>query len=994
MRNFIFKFLVLIIFPISMTGQVIKGKVSDKNGVGVPGAIVNATVSKTSVDTDFDGNFTINANEGELLKISMLGFEPVTVNASLQSMSIILKESKDTDLKEVIVIGYGTRKKSDNTGAISQLSASDVTKTKVLNATQAIQGRAAGVQVIGSDTPGASPSLIIRGIGTVGADRTPLYVVDGVPTKNINNINSNDIASFDILKDASSLAIYGNQAANGVVIITTKKGKGDKTTVEYDGFYGVRTPLKKVKMANANQFANYTNIAEQNSRFSTEQLYDTDWFDEITRMGTYASNNLSLSGASEKISYLFSLNHYGEEGVLNGLDFQRFTFRNNNEYKISDKLKVTQALSISFTKSNPKPLSAFTSAYKQSPIVPVKFPNGAWGVSFVGDDGQASNTGGADFNDVGNPVADLEYFTEEQKSILLQGSLGAEYKIFKQLKATSRVGVEYNNFKRFLYTPSRQIWLAEDPTRVVTGYPATLPLNELTLGRSDYFNWNFDNFLTYNQKFAEAHDLEVTLGMSAQETGIREEIENKGRNVPEKSDYWSLNLSTSLDNNVVTKHVRDNSKTLIGYFARFQYGFMDKYLLTGTIRRDGSSQFGVDYRWGNFPSFGLGWVLSKENFLKDNTAIDFLKLRGGWGRLGNQNVGINQQQLASGADFGYEFGGTLYTGTTITTLIDPSLGWEITEETSAGLDFKSLKNRLSGSFDWYNKTTVNVILGVTPPITVGTGSTNAHAGEITNNGYEIALRWADNINDNLKYWVGGNYSNNKNEISKVYNPLAIRQRGGDLFNGQLTKQIEEGEPIGSFYLWEVAGYDNAGNFTYFAKDGTITTTPTGEDKKFFGSSLPTYYYGVNLGIEYKNFDFSVDGYGVGGNKVYNGKKAQRSNGHNIEQSIADNFWTTENTNSSNPAPSNEVPKASNYYLESGAFFRINNITLGYTLPKISNTLNGIRIYASAINPFISQKFSGYSPELNNDGNPMGSQGIELNAYPTLSSFIIGANVKF
>jgi TonB-dependent starch-binding outer membrane protein SusC len=316
MRNFIFSFLALILLPAYMSGQVIKGKVSDHNGIGIPGAFIVAADSKTTANTDFDGNFSINAKVGEVLKISMLGFDALSIKATSESMSIKLQDAKDTELKEVVVIGYGTRKKADNTGAISQLSAADITKSKVLNATQAIQGKAAGVQVIGTDVPGSSPSLIIRGVGTYGADRTPLYVVDGIPTKNINNINSNDIASFDILKDASSLAIYGNQAANGVVIITTKKGKGDKTTVEYDGFYGVRTPLKTVKMAGANHFAYYSDVAEQNTRFSTDQLYNTNWFDEITRLGTYSSNNLSLSGATEKINYLFSLNYYDEQGIL------------------------------------------------------------------------------------------------------------------------------------------------------------------------------------------------------------------------------------------------------------------------------------------------------------------------------------------------------------------------------------------------------------------------------------------------------------------------------------------------------------------------------------------------------------------------------------------------------------------------------------------------------------------------------------------------------
>lgn len=685
MKNVVFIFFAFILLPEYLSAQMAKGKITDTNNIGITGVNINSIDSNTI--TDFDGNFYIKAKEGESLKINKLGFESISSIVTTGFMIIVLQPTKDTQLQDIIVIGYGGRKQTDNTGAISQLTADDISKSKVLNATQAIQGKAAGVQVIGTDVPGSAPSLIIRGIGTFGADRTPLYVVDGIPTKNITNINNNDIATFDVLKDASSLAIYGNQAANGVVLITTKKGKSETTQIEYDGFFGVRTVLKKVKMADSNQFANYSNIAENNSRFSTNQNYNTNWYDEITRLGTYSSNNLSLSASTNKISYLFSLNYYKEEGILEGLDFNRITLRNNNDYKVSDKLKIIQTLSVSFSNSSPKPLSAFTAAYRQSPLVPVKYPNGRWGMPIIGADGQSSTTGTL-FNNVSNPVAQLFYFNEEQKSLLLQGSIGLEYKIIPDLKYTSRLGVEYNNFKKFSYSPSRELWLADDPTRLVANYSSSDPINELTTARSDYFNWNFDNYLTYNKKIADIHDVELTVGMSAQEFGSTEILEAKGKNVPENSNYWSLNLSTSLSDNLVTKHFIGNRKNLIGYFARFQYTLMNKYLVTGTIRRDGSSQFGNSNKWGNFPSFGLGWVVSNEDFLKDNLNINYLKLRGGWGRLGNQNVPINQQTFNSGAGYSYDFGGALYSGTTIGAFIDPTLGWEITEEISIGVDFR------------------------------------------------------------------------------------------------------------------------------------------------------------------------------------------------------------------------------------------------------------------------------------------------------------------
>lgn len=997
MRNFIFSFLALILLPAYMSGQVIKGKVLDQNGIGIPGAFIVASDSKTTADTDFDGNFNINANEGEILKISMVGFDALSIKATLAPMNIKLQESKDTELKEVVVIGYGTRKKIDNTTAITSLKAEEISKTKVLNASQAIQGKAAGVQVVSSDLPGSTPSVIIRGLGTALGGRTPLFIVDGMPTDNINNINTNDITSYEILKDASSLAIYGTRAANGVIIISTKKGKGDKVSVEFESFAGFREPLKKVKMAGSNKYSHYSNAALQTTTFSQDQPVNTDWFDEITRTGSYLQNNVSVSGSTENIKYFFSIGNYQEKAILNGLDYSRTTFRNNNEYKISKKLTLNQNFSFGSTNSTPKPLSAFTNAYKQSPIVPVRFSNGLYGVSFVGNDGFAGTTGSS-FNNVGNPVAQLDFFDEEQKSITLQGGLKLDYEIIKSLKFTSQFNGEYYSWKNYNFEDTRTIDIAADPSPSNT-LPANI--NELTKGREQYFNWNLSNYLTYNKVFADIHDVELTAGIETSVKGAREKLTIERKNVNADSNYWSLKDVDYSGNIIKYNDEVFNETKIASYFGRFQYKLMDRYLFTGTIRRDGSSNFGKDYRWGTFPAFGLGWVVTKEDFMANVKGIDVLKLRGGWGKLGNQNVPLNSQAYSSGLSY-YLGGSILNEGTTINSQVDPSLSWEITEETSAGIDFELLNNRLKGSFDVYDKTTTNVILNTRPYITSGiSNSSPAHVGEVSNKGYEIALRWDDKLTDNLSYWVGGNYSNNKNELTGLKDATLAPIHGGDLSNGQWTKLLDNtsiGRPLGSFYLYEYAGFDATnGKMLYYTATGTKVTQDAldeNKDKKYVGSILPTSTYGVSLGLNYKNIDFSVDGYGTSGAKVYNGKKAQRFTGENIEELLATNFWTVNNTTASNPAPFNLVPAASTYYLESGDFFRINNITLGYKITLKGEFLNSCRIYVNAINPFITQKFSGFSPELNGNGDPYGTQGIELDAYPTLRSFVIGANLKF
>nr|WP_314898049.1 SusC/RagA family TonB-linked outer membrane protein [uncultured Flavobacterium sp.] len=999
MRNFIFSFLALILLPAYMSGQVIKGKVLDKDGIGIPGAMIIAADSKTSADTDFDGNFNINAKAGEVLKISMVGFDAISVNATSGVMNITLKESKDTELKEVVVIGYGTRKKIDNTTAITSLKAEEIAKTKVLNASQAIQGKAAGVQVISSDLPGSTPSVVIRGLGTALGGRTPLFIVDGMPTANINNINTNDITSYEILKDASSLAIYGTRAANGVIIITTKKGKGDKVSVEFESFAGFREPLKKVKMAGSNKYAHYSNTALQSTTFSQDQPLNTDWFDAITRTGSYNQNNVSVSGGTENIKYFFSLGNYQEKAIINGLDYSRTTFRNNNEYKISKKLTLNQNFSFGSTNSTPKPLSAFTNAYKQSPIVPVRFPNGQYGVSFVGNDGFAGTTGSS-FNNVGNPVAQLDFFNEKQKSITLQGGLKLDYEIVKSLKFTSQFNGEYYTWKNYNFEDTKNIWLAADPSRVGSQYSATANVNLLTKGREQYFNWNLSNYFTYNKIFGEIHDIEVTGGIETSVKGSREKLTIIRKNVNADANYWSLKDVDYVGTVTSYKDEVFNENKLASYFGRFQYKLMDRYLFTGTIRRDGSSNFGKDYRWGTFPAFGLGWIVSKEEFLANVKGINLLKLRGGWGKLGNQNVPLNNQAYSSGLS-SYLGGSILNEGTTINSQVDPSLSWEITEEASAGVDFELLENRLKGSFDVYDKKTTNVILNTKPYTTSGISNASpAHVGEVSNKGYEVALRWDDKLTDNLSYWVGGNFSNNKNELKGLKNATLSPINGGGLGNGQWTKLLDNssvGQPLGSFFMYEYAGLDPAnGKMLYFDATGAkVTQDVLAEaDKKYVGSILPTSTYGVTLGLNYKNFDLSVDGYGTSGAKVYNGKKAQRFTGENIEESLATDFWTPNNTTALNPTPFNLVPVASTYYLESGDFFRINNITLGYKIPLKGEFLNSCRIYVNAINPFITQKFSGFSPELNGDGDPYATQGIELDAYPTLRSFVVGANFKF
>ncbi len=897
---------------------------------------------------------------------------------------------KEQKIEEVVMIGYGSRKKTDNTTAISSINAEEVSKTKVLNANQAIQGKAAGVTVVASDLPGSTPTVIIRGLGTVLSGRQPLYVVDGIFMENINNINSNDILTYDILKDASALAIYGNRAANGVIIITTKSGRGKGITVEYDGFAGIRMPLQKVKMAGSNLYSYYSNLALEKTTFSQDQPINTDWFKTITRTGTYNQHNVSLSGSSEGAKYFLSLGNYDEKSILKGTDYNRTTVRTNNEFKISKKITLAQTFSVAIAHITPKPLSAFTTAYKQSPIVPVYFPDGSYGAPLVGANGFAMQNGISQFNNVGNPLAQINWNNERQKTLQLQGGLKLDAEIIKDLKFTSQYSVNYYNFKSYNVTDANN-YLINPPTdnfgiRVVNT-------------KEDSFNWSLTNYLNYLKKFGDNQEIDFTIGTEVVvEDGINRTSFTRENMLP-VSNYWDLDGTNYLDNLTEIQSINRQERKLLSYFARAQYKLMNRYLLTATVRRDGSSQFADGYKWGTFPSFGVGWIVSEESFLKGNTFVNLLKLRAGWGRLGNQNIPLNYLPFSSGDQYNYAYDGTvIYPGITINKAYDPNLGWEVTEELSGGFDFELLNKRLKGSFDLYNKKTTNIILATTPVNTAGLNIAGySHLGEVSNKGIEVNLGWSDKINEKIGYYINGNFSTNKNEILSLKDNVNVIN-GGSLGNGQTTKYFDEstvGQAIGSFYLWEVSGIDGNGNFTYVDHDGDgVTGRNDADDRKYFGSYIPKSTLGINAGFNYKSFDFTVNAYGAFGGKVYNGKKAQRFSNENIEYDVASNFWMTNNTGASNPYPFNDVPIASTYYLESGDFFRINNITLGYNLVKPAEYISLIRLYFSAINPFISQKFSGFSPELTGNGNPYELAGIELDAYPTVRSFVLGLNLKF
>lgn len=967
--------------------QEIKGSVKDSKGQPLSGVNIVASPSKKNTASDINGNFSIVVQKNDILSFSYIGYKTVTSPTDKLFLDITLIEEMNV-FAEVVVIGYGTKKAGALTGSVSQIKATDIVKTPSQSAIQAIQGKAAGINIVTNDEPGANPSIRIRGLGTLLGGRDPLYIVDGIETSSLNGLSPNEIASLDILKDASSLAIYGQKGANGVIVVTTKKGKGSMK-VSYDAYYGQKFIQRKVKMADSYRFAYYSNSALGSTNyFNFDQPYNTNWLDEITSTGEVTSNHLSMAGGSDNSNYYFGVTHYTEAGILNGTNFERTNINSRNDFKLLDnKLKISPAINVTLTKNTPKPLSAFTNAYKQSPIVPVKFDNGRWGVPIRNQaTGIADYNGNDRFNNVGNPVAQLYYFNEQNKNFTIYGSVAAELSLHKNIKFNSNFGAEYNVGSGFSYTPSRDIFLSQNPTSQIEDYAASSPINILNQRKNTSYRWNWDNFVTFNKDF-ENSNLTVVVGTSRSTDNGSEFISGTRWNVPSQTNYWNLDLSTYNNEVAPGSVVRQNNSTplvSIAYFARASYALNDKYLFDATVRREGISSFLEDKRWGLFPSLSAGWVLSKEDFMSKFDFVNFLKLRAGYGEVGNANA-LRPNKIVFASDYNYAYGAdqTIFPGNSIPYQIDPNLTWETMKELDLGIDFTVLNNKLSGTIDFYDRKSENVILPVNLPSVLSPGPVNVNTGAVSNKGIELSFKWSDKFNDNLSYWVSGNFSNNKNTLTEAKNEYFSNYIGGGLNNGQFTKQVIVGEPLGSFYVYETTGFNSSGEFTYST------------ERKVAGSYIPTQTFGLSFGGKYKNFDFSVDTYGVAGNKIYNGKKAQRFGGENVESAVLDNFWIPSNTNAANPYPFYNVPLPSSYYVEDGSYLRINNITIGYTLPNVWKKISKFRIYATAINPFIFTKYTGFSPEIsgNNNADPLGSAGIELDAYPTNKTFLVGLNIS-
>lgn len=971
------------IFAATYADIVIKGKVIDETGEPMQAVSVAIKGTAKGTTTQQDGSFTITAADNAVLVFSFIGYanQEVPVNGQA-TLNITLKKNA-SQLDQVVVVGYGTQRKSQVVGSVGTVKGSEITKQPVLTAAQGLQAKTSGVQVSAQGTPGAQPQLRIRGVSSITGDANPIYVVDGMITSDITNINSADIESISVLKDASAQAIYGSRAGNGVVLVTTKKGKMGKMKIGFDVYSGFRSPTSKVKMADGKAYAQYTN--EANIRGGGSAIFDvdtinhnTDWFDEITRKGIVQNYNVNISGGTEKTTYFFSAGYFKDNGIVKGNDFQRGVVRINNEYRLAPWLKLGHNLNVSVSKTNNKN-NEFTNAYRMAPSTPVKFANGAYGFE--------QNLS------VANPVADLEYNTDYLNTLRLQGNAYLDFSPIKGLNLHSSFNFDKRNNNATVYTPAYFVWSGQKNDSSM-----------LKMGRGNSFYYIVDNNLTYNHTFNDKHELSVTVGYSA-EHNKGDSLNASVKGVPNRRNLWYL------DQGDLTNVTIFNYGQLVqraSAYGRLTYTYDRKYNLSGSARRDGSSNFPVGNKWGTFYSAGLSWIVTEEGFMKDQNIFNDLKVRVGYGRVGNDNLNnLGVLRGISIQEYYYNFGGNAYSpaqAITYDQIKDANATWEPTTGVDAGLEFTVLDRKLTGSVNYYNKKT-EAYVNVTVPSTYGDADQTVYsrAADVRNKGVEVTLNWNQKVNKDFSYFVGGNITFNKNNVDKVRGNLQLKS--GSLGNGQIVTYTVANKEIGSFWVYETDGIyqtqseiDNSphitgatvGDFRY--KDNNGDGAIDDNDRIFVGSYQPKVYYGINAGFNFKQWDFSIDCYGNAGNKVFNGKKAVRLGNDNVEAKVASDRWTSTNTSTGTPRASNSIPTPSTYFVESGSFFRINNITVGYNVPLQSwGGISNLRVFATAQNPVIFKKYSGYTPEL--PGTAVDA-GIELNIYPITSTYMAGFNLTF
>ncbi|GGC69512.1 SusC/RagA family TonB-linked outer membrane protein [Pedobacter quisquiliarum] len=977
---------------ITITGVVTDA--ADRSAIPAVSIQVKGTTSGTQ--TDASGRYSINAPSNSTLLFTYIGYTTREVPVNNQTSVNIALQSDVQNLEQVVVVGYGTQRKIDVTGSVSTVKGEDITKQASVNPVSSLQGRVAGVNITNNGAPGSSPQITIRGTGTIYGNTGVLYVVDGVWYDDINFLNPADIANISILKDASSQSIYGIRAANGVVLVTTNRGKRGDATVNYNGYVGIQSVTNAVDMTNATEYATAVNelygLLNQEPLFANTNLGEgTNWRDVILRDAMVTNHQISVNGGGEKSTYNLSLGYLNQDGNVENNNYKRYTARLSSDFQIFEPLKVGYNVTGSSSASKDAPGSIFRGLYAASPVVPVFNADGSYGDPNSFNLGNGSNM---------NPQATLDFYNQRTARYKVTGNVFAELKFLKDFTFKTSFGGDFGQDEVRSYTPKYFATTAQNATISVLG-----------VNRVETRNWIIENTLSYDKKI-EDHNFTVLLGQTAQRFKSYS-LNASAQNVPFNSDadlYLSLGDAAS-------RVINDSGSlnTAASYFGRVNYSFANKYLLNASLRADGASQFfGGEDVWGYFPSVGAGWVITNEEFMKDQKIFTNLKLRGSWGKVGNAGVPINPttQLVSQGAGLIAFFGGLPYTGAGITTLVPPAIFWERSAGTDIGLEMGFMKNRLNVELDYYNKTTEQAIFDI--PIFGSLGTSNSrligNQADFRNRGFEFSATWSDKTAGDLTYSISANLGINNNKVLNVTtgnNP--IYAGGTGLVSGALATRTVAGRPIGEFFGYQVAGIfqsneeaaaspqagTTAGDFKYVDQNGDGLID--GRDRIALGNPNPKYNYGVNTNFAYRNFDLTIDVQGVAGVDIYNANLGYRFGNENFTKEFFDNRWT--GPGSTNTYPSAKIGGATNYlpndfYVESGAYVRLRNVQLGYSLPtELVNKwkMRKFRVFANAQNALNFFGYRGFSPEVG--GSPTNA-GIDANVYPLFATYNVGVNVTF
>ena len=1048
------KFVVLIMAVLMMQAMGIETALSAKTVTGtvVSSAdnepLIGATIQiegaqATGTITDFEGNFTIDANEGQTLLVSYIGYVTKKVKVGAASHYAITLDEDKASLDEVVVIGYGVQKKKLVTGATLQVKGEDVAKLNTTNPLQALQGQTPGMTIISeSGQPGEGLKVNIRGLGTTGSSG-PLYIIDGV-RGDISTVNPADIESIDVLKDAASAAIYGSQSANGVVLVTTKNGKEGRAVVSFDGYWGWQTAPRKVKMLNARQYMTIMDEQNINSGGSAYDWYgmnadgtmkyasifdkdgnliDTDWVDQMFKDNaqTYSAN-LSISGGSQKGNYAVSLGYMNQEGIVGGKDvsnYSRYNFRVNSEYQVIDKfLKVGEQVSLIYYKKNGIQVgnaynNSLRAAFGTSPLSPVYSDNGRYGSPY-------NDTSDSDWNNSdGNPYGVMRSTNyNKTQNFTLSANAYAEMEFIKNLKFRTTLGVKYdsNNYRSFTPLYHFSIYSYQD-TRTGVSQSA-----------SDGFGITWTNTLNYIFDVKD-HHFDAMVGYEVYRTE-GQSIYGSNGSLRDGFDTWQyayLSNGTAMNKEEglsVSGNPWDEER-MVSYFGRIGWNWQEKYMATATLRCDGSARFAEGHRFGWFPSISAGWVVTNEKFMEPVLKVmDYFKIRASWGQVGNQNIG-NYMYLAPMAfdNYYYNFGTTLGSdgdqwGAVPTRLGNEDITWETSEQFDLGFDARFFNQRLNVNFDYYIKTTKDWL--VQPPVlaTVGTGAPYINGGDVKNTGVEIGLAWNDRIGKDFRYYVNVNGAYNKNKVGNIPNEDGIIHgaTGSVLYdNSGEFYRASNGEPVGYFWGYKTAGiFQNEQDIKDWiaAGNGVLQSDVQPGDVKYYdinhdglidekdkvnlGNGMPDFTYGFSFGFDYKGIDFSVTANGQAGNKIVQALRNHAAVKANYTTAILDR-WTGEGTSNSMPRVTNTNVnwQFSDLFIKDGDFLRISNITLGYDFAKLINckAISQCRLYAQVQNAFTFTKYDGMDPEIG-FGNDGWVSGIDYGYYPRPRTFLFGVNLKF